>query len=84
MIRRLLLKVVKAAGVVLLVAVLLWFLPLMLPEWIKNPPEMTARKNKKHKKRKRWEHWKKFCKWEAKEKRERFKRIEKKRANFYK
>lgn len=84
MMRRLFVSVAKVAGVVLLAACVLWFLPVILPHWLNNPPELVAWRKEKRQKRKRWEHWQKLCQWEAREKRDRFKRIEKMRKNFYK
>ena len=83
MIRRLFNRLVKAVGVVLLAVLLVWFFPVMLSDWLKNPPEASAWQREKKQRRRKWKKWQAFCQWEQREKQNRFKRIEKKRKNFY-
>ena len=83
MIRRVLVRLVKAVGVVVLAVFIIWFFPVMLSDWLKNPPEVSAWQLEKRRRRRKWKKWQAFCQWEKREKQDRFKRIEKKRKNFY-
>ena len=71
MIRRVFIRMVKVAGVVLLAVFILWFLPVMLPQWLRDPPELTFRRNEKRRCRRKYKKQKSFYQWFEKEQRER-------------
>ena len=80
MIRRAFIWLAKAVGVVLLAVFIVWFFPVMLPVWFRLLSDILSRP-KKERLSKKFRSFYDLC---EKEKKERFKRIEKKKKNFYK
>ena len=88
---RLLAKIARAVGFLLLAVLAIWFLPVWLwsrcggpggcPE--SNEPEYQYYKRLKQEKRLRWHFNRKFRQWQDKQKKERWDRIEKIRKTFY-
>jgi len=87
----LLAKIARAAGVVLLAVLAVWFSPLLLMEKLQSlrthpessDPEYLYYKRQKLERKKRWLFYRQFDRWEQKQKKTRFKRIEKKRKDFF-
>ncbi len=89
---RLLVKIARALGFLLLAALALWFLPMRIFGRCGGPgrcpesadPEYLHYEQLRKERRRRWLFEQRFRRWERKQARDRFKRIEKIRNNFYK
>ena len=79
-----LLKLAKAAGFVLLAAVLVWFSPVLLFQNNSTDPRFTAAFQKKRRQHKEAKFRKALEKWIRKENQTRSKKAWKNRNNFYK